>query len=245
MNFNIEISSSIFKGAYLADSLSDGNPGGNSTALGDIQHGRGQDRFLSGWKKKTYIETDDFDPKWLMDSMNLDFDSGRKLSMSNSSPPPRPTFIITGDDSDGGPSRRRRMGQVEAPSLENLQEGKIATTIQAELRRTQTPSREIARLELDIKESERRKSRGAATSVGVPTSSEISSATIKQSPPPPLLLSPSSSCPNIIPSLPSAKNPEWTATDEPRLMRPGFDSSNSLLDQQHQSINLSAAHRGM
>lgn len=166
----------------MPDTLSDGKAGfigGNSTALGDIQHGRGQDRFLSGWKKKTYVETDDFDPKWLMDSMNLDFDSGRKLSISNSSPPPRPIFVVsddTGITGSGGSSRRRRMGQVDAPLLNNLEEGKISPS--TDLRRTHTPSKEIARLELDIKEFERRKSRGAANSLGVPSSSESHSNTV-------------------------------------------------------------------
>lgn len=167
----------------MLDSLSEGNPGANSAALGDVQHGRAQDRFLSGWKKKTYGETDDFDPKWLMDSMNLDFDTGRRFSMTGSSPPSRPIFVIT-EDGTGG-SRRRRVGLVEPPPLNSLAEGTSKEEAQETLKRNYTPSTEIVRLELDIKEYERRKSRGAATSLGVPVSSESLQINHKALTPPP------------------------------------------------------------
>jgi len=122
--------------------------------LGDVPHGRGQDKFLSGWKKKTYIETDDFDPKWLLDSMNLDFDTGRRFSIPRSSPPPKPMILVSDEPHQ---SRRRRFGQVEPPILH---EGAESVNPHP----NKTPAQNMIQLEQDIREYERRKSRGTAGS---------------------------------------------------------------------------------
>jgi hypothetical protein len=137
------------------------SPGINSAALADVQHGRGQDKFLSGWKKKTYIETDDFDPKWLLDSMNLDFDTGRRFSISRTSPPPRPMITITEDQQH---SRRRRFGQVEAPMLNANSICVRARGSKDDVNVNKTPAQNMMQLEQDIREFERRKSRGTAGS---------------------------------------------------------------------------------
>jgi len=74
---------------------------------GEVHHGKAQDRFLNGWRKKTY-EYEEIDPRWLTNSLTLELDAGRRLSNSSMG---RPPLLLVSDETKA--IRRRRHGRVE------------------------------------------------------------------------------------------------------------------------------------
>ena len=139
---------------------------------GELQHGRAQNRFLNYWKKKTYSESEDIDPVWLTNSLNLELDLGSGRFSNIPSSPLRLPVISTFESNNTHQNRKRRFGRVEA---RNTQAG-VET---AEDTRTSnflyvpgtshlfTPNRSMNDVEQRIIANERRKSVCDSTRMGV------------------------------------------------------------------------------
>lgn len=141
--------------------------GNNAVPSGEVKHGKAQDRFLNGWRKKTY-ESEEIDPRWLTNSLNLDFDAGRRLSNSSIGPFRTPLVLVS-DESKA--IRRRRVGRVEqflfsrrgSVSSKGMSPEPPSITITS----TATePNDNLNHIENEITKLERRKSLAGESSVG-------------------------------------------------------------------------------
>jgi len=123
-------------------------------ALGNINHSRAQDRFLSGWKKRTYSETEDIDSisKFLTNSLEPpDKTAERRPSLSLPPPVTTPILVKTPDLSTNM-RRRRRIGQVESPQFSESSDKDEKLSFGG------TPGTNMDNIERHITNLERRKS---------------------------------------------------------------------------------------
>ncbi|CAG7822535.1 unnamed protein product [Allacma fusca] len=199
--------------SWLRSSFSDleGGAGGNAVPNEEIHHSRAQNRFLSGWKKKTYSESEDIDPRWLTNSLNLELDLDTRVSISPS-PPLRVPMIVVNEAKDCLKVRKRRIGRVEQsnvfPNCDNMtsRQHQVSCLMPRHMlepsSQTFTPSSSMNEIEKQIKENERRKSicdigwgAGSATQQGS--------------------MLPSAQEPFLIPDLPVVDN--YPTTDEDKL----------------------------
>lgn len=89
----------------------------NSVAVGEICRGRAQEKFLTGWRKGNQAPVDEFEPAWLVSSMDADSDCGRRLStcLSRSYQSGLDSSVVSTACDQNNIIRRRRHGQVSKP----------------------------------------------------------------------------------------------------------------------------------